>query len=144
MTLHSEDGRRLDGLLRDHAARLDAPDELRARILASVPGHARRLDAMLAEARRLPVSALLARRILAAAPQGGIRDLLASLWPFGAVWRPVGVLVGIAALGIFLGTTEAAKPREAVSINGALSEEVFRVALSVNEPLGSEEIEWLE
>jgi hypothetical protein len=144
MTLHPEADRRLDAVLRDHAARLDAPGELRARILASAPGHVRRLDAVLAEARRLPVSALLARRILAAAPQGGIRDLLASLWPFAAVWRPAGALVGIAALGIFLGTSEAVKLRDAVSINGALSEEVFRVAFSVNGILGSEEIEWLE
>ena len=138
MTLHPEDDRRLDALLRAHAARLDAPDELRARILASAPGHVGRLDAVLAEARRLPVSALLARRVLAAAPQGGIRDLVASLWPFGAVWRPVGALLGIAAFGMFLGTTDAANLRDAVSINGALSEEVFRVALVSGDP------EWLE
>ena len=124
---------RLNALLKDHAAALAVPDALRERIVASAPGHVRRIDALLRDVRRLPVPAALTQRILAAAPSGGWRDLLASLWPFGPVWRPVAALLAIAAFGIILGTTEAAKLVDEVTVNGALSEEVYALAFAVNE-----------
>ena len=144
MAIEPGDDRRLDALLRDHAAYCPVSEDLRQRILASAPGYARRLDALLRQTRRLTVSAALGERILAAAPAGGVRDLLASLWPFGPLWPPAVGLLALAALGIFLGSTDAATLQEPVSVNGALSEEVLALTLVGNDRGGVEILQWPE
>ncbi len=144
MAIEPADDRHLDALLRNHAARCSVPDELRQRILASAPGQVRRLDAVLGQSRKLAVASPLSERILAAAPVGGLRDLAASLWPFGPLWRPAVGLAALAALGIFLGSTDAATLQDPVSVNGALSEEVFALALVGEDRGGAEELPWRE
>jgi len=131
----------LAALLNTHAARLPVSATLRDEILASSPGAVRRLDAALGHAPRLPVPGALSQRILAAAPAAGI---LASLWPFGPVWRPAAYLAATAIFGIVLGATDAANLRGEVSINGALSEEVFALAFSVNQLRPAEDLAWPE
>ena len=131
----------LAALLQNHAARLPVSDTLRDEIVASSPGAVRRLNGVVRQVRRLPVPGALSQRILAAAPAAGI---LASLWPFGPVWRPAAYLVATAIFGIMLGATDIANLRGEVSINGALSEEVFALAFSFNEFRAPEDLEWLE
>jgi hypothetical protein len=139
MPHHNDDV--LAALLNTHAARLPVSDALRDEILASAPGAARRLDAVLGQVRRLPVPRALSQRILAAAPAAGI---LASLWPFGPVWRPAAYLAAAAIFGVVLGASDAVNLRGEVSISGALSEEVFVLAFSVNELRPTEDLEWPE
>ena len=94
---------------------------------------ANRLDEILNETRIRSVSVNLQKRLLAAAPECGWRELLTSLWPFGPVWRPVTALLGIAMIGIVLGLTDAAALVAPVSVNGALSEEIQIIAVSATE-----------
>ena len=138
------DNQRLHALLCDNAARLTPSLDLQDRILASAPGHARRLEAVLRKPRALSISTSLSDRILAAAPADGFGGFLTSLWPFGPVWRPAVVLAALAVLGAFLGSTDAATMRGEVSVNGALSEEVYVLALSINDQSGPEDLGWAE
>lgn len=134
----------LASLLKEHAAHLTVSAELRERILSSAPGQVRTLHAVLRDARRLPVPAALSQRILAAAPYGGWRDLVASLWPFGPVWRPAAALLAVAAISILLGTTDAANLVDDVSVNGALSEEVYALAFVSGGFRAPGDLEWPE
>lgn len=102
-----------------------------------------RLDHVLREARARSVTVNLRERLLAAAPQGGWRELVASLWPFGPVWRPAAALCAIAMVGVFLGSTEAATLVTPVSVNGALSEEINVIAVTGIDVLG-ENSQWQE
>lgn len=102
---------------------------------------ANRLDEVLSQSRTRSVSVQLRSRLIAAAPECGWRELITSLWPFGPVWRPATALVGIALVGIFLGLTDAAALVSPVSINGALSEEIQQIAVSVTE-LSEESAQW--
>ena len=96
----------------------------------AVLARAQRLDRILRKTRAPSVTANMRARLLAAAPVGGWRELLASVWPFGPVWRPAAALLGFAFVGILLGATEAATFVPPVSVNGALSEELQVIAYS--------------
>jgi hypothetical protein len=109
----------------------------------AVLARAERLDRMLGAARTQSGTNDLRERLLAAAPAGGWRDFLISLWPFGPVWRPAAALVGLAFFGMFLGSTETAKLILPTSVNAALSEEIRVVVLSAADVLGDSN-QWLE
>lgn len=96
---------------------------------------AARLDRVLRSTRAHSVTVNLRECLLAAAPAGGWRDLVASLWPFGPVWRPAAALAAFAFFGIFIGSTEMAALAIPASVNAALSEEIRVVALSANDVL---------
>ena len=102
----------------------------------AVLARADRLDRILSTGRMRPATVNLRERILAAAPGGGWRELAAGLWPFGPVWRPAAALLGIALMGIFLGSTDAATFMLPISVNAALSEEIHAVAMSGIDSLG--------
>jgi hypothetical protein len=116
------------------AARLFLASSSEAR---AVLARASRLDRVLGTARSHSVTVNLRERLLAAAPVGGWRELLVSLWPFGPVWRPVAALLGLALVGVFLGSSDMAKLIEPASINAALSEEIQVVALSASDVFGN-------
>ncbi len=65
---------------------------------------AARLDRLIGGLEPAKASPELKARILAAAGGvGGPRALLATLWPFGPLWRPATVLASAAVLGLGLG-----------------------------------------
>lgn len=111
------------------------------RLLATSPGardilaRARKFDRLLGQAPSRSVPAGLRERLLAAAPASGWRGLLASLWPFGPIWRPATALMGMALVGMFLGTPDAASVSAPVSENRALSEEICSLALTAADVL---------
>ena len=137
---------RLQDLADRHGAELShwpRADASAARILLATSPEARailarasRLDSLLSIARSHSVTVNLRERLLAAAPAGGWRELLTSLWPFGPVWRPAAALFGLALAGVFLGSTDAATLATPASVNAALSEEISVVALSASDVLG--------
>jgi hypothetical protein len=102
----------------------------------AVLARAGRLDRVLSTARSHSMTINLRERLLAAAPGGGWRELLASLWPFGPVWRPAVALFGLALVGMTLGSSDMAKLVLPTSVNAALSEEIRVVALSASDVLG--------
>jgi hypothetical protein len=104
---------------------------------------ANRLDRVLSTARSHSMTVNLRERLLAAAPVGGWRELLVSLWPFGPVWRPAAALFGVALIGVTLGSSEAAKLVVPTSVNAALSEEIRIVALSATDVL-TDSNQWRE
>jgi hypothetical protein len=116
------------------AARLFLASSSEAR---AVLARAARLDRVLSTARSHSMTVNLRERLLAAAPVGGWRELLVSLWPFGPVWRPVAALLGLALIGVFLGSSDMARLIEPGSINAALSEEIQVVALSASDVFGN-------
>jgi hypothetical protein len=114
-----------------------------ARLLLAISPEARaalarasRLDRLLSTARNHSIASNLRERLLAAAPVGGWRELVVSLWPFGPVWRPAAALFGFALIGVFLGSTDMARLILPTSVNAALSEEIRVVALSASDVLG--------
>jgi hypothetical protein len=115
------------------AARIFLAVSPEARIILA---RASRLDRVLRTARSHSVAVNLRERLLAAAPVGGWRELLASLWPFGPVWRPAAALFCVALFGVLLGSSEMAKLIRPTSVNAALSEEVRVVALSAVDIFG--------
>jgi hypothetical protein len=121
-----------------------------ARLLLAISPEARailaradRLDSILSTARGHSMAVNLRERLLAAAPVGGWRELLASLWPFGPVWRPAAALFGLALVGVILGSSEMARLVLPTSVNAALSEEILIVALSADDVL-SDRNPWQE
>ena len=102
----------------------------------AVLARAERLDRVLGAARSHSMTVNLRERLLAAAPAGGWRELLRNLWPFGPVWRPAAALLGLALVGVLLGSTDMAKLILPTSVNAALSEEIQVVAFSAAEVLG--------
>jgi hypothetical protein len=107
----------------------------------SVLARAERLDQVLSEGRKRSVGVNLRENILAAAPGGSWREFVASLWPFGPVWRPAMALFGSALVGIFLGSMDTASLALPISVNGALSEEIHVVAMSGIDAVG-EDNQW--
>jgi len=111
-------------------------------LLASSPearavlARANRLDHVLRTVRGHSVTNHLRERLLAGAPVGGWRELVASLWPFGPVWRPAAALFGMALIGVTLGSSEMAQLILPTSVNAALSEEIRTMALSGADVLG--------
>jgi len=101
----------------------------------AVLARAGQLDRVLRATRSHSMTVNLRERLLAAAPAGGWRELLANLWPFGPVWRPAAALLGLALVGFLLGSTEMAKLILPTSVNAALSEEIQVVVLSAADVL---------
>jgi hypothetical protein len=110
----------------------------------AVLARAERLDRVLRTTRSHSVTVNLRECLLAAAPAGGWRDLVASLWPFGPVWRPAAALAGLAMFGVFLGSSEMARLVTPASVNAAVSEEIRMVALSATDVLTSDSSQWRE
>ncbi len=94
-------------------------------------------DHVLRQRTSLKASAEFRARILAdaevfAVPEKGEHDelseLVASLWPFGPVWRPAAGLIAAGFLGVIIGTTNLVQPADSVIAGAALTEEVISLA----------------
>ena len=109
----------------------------------AILARARRLDRVLSVSRSHSMTVNLRERLLLAAPVGGWRELLMSLWPFGPVWRPAAALFALALIGFTLGSSDTATLVEPTSVNAALSEEILVVALSAADVLGDRN-QWQE
>lgn len=109
----------------------------------AVLARAHRLDRLLRIGQSRMIPANLRERILAAAPGGDWRELLAALWPFGPVWRPAAALFCVALMGVLLGSSDTAKLILPASVNAALSEEIRIVALSATDVL-TDSRQWRE
>ena len=92
------------------------------------------LDGLLQQGPVMAASPELKARVVADAvamtgtENGELAELIASLWPFGPVWRPAAGLIAAAFLGVIIGTTNLVQPAESAIAGAALTEEVISLA----------------